>query len=146
MRTRIIVFFLTVTQCFLAGCNLRNPPQRRPSEDPFSTQEPFATPTRSDTERNRDSNTERGTGDTERNRDGINERDRNDTERDRQDNNNDNERDRNGTERDRQDNNTERDRGERSRRRRVHCAGFVNQVGVCQTNEMSLQAPLAHKP
>jgi hypothetical protein len=133
LRTRIIVFSLIVTQCLLAGCNLRNPPQRQtPQDDPFSTQEPFATPTRSDTERNRDSNTERGTGGTERNRDGINERDRNDTERDRD---GINERDRNDRERDRENNNTERNRGEEnSRRKRIHCNGFVNQIGVCQTN------------
>lgn len=144
MRTRIIVFSLIVTQCLLAGCNLRNPPQRQtPQDDPFSTQEPFATPTRSDAERNRDSNTERGTGDTERNRDGTNERDRNDTERDRD---GINERDRNDTERNRENNNTERNRGgENSRRRRIHCNGVVNQIGVCQTHEMNIQPPLVNK-
>lgn len=144
MRTRIIVFSLIVTQCLLAGCNLRNPPQRQtPQDDPFSTQEPFATPTRSDTERNRDSNTERGTGDTERNRDGTNERDRNDTERDRD---GINERDRNDRERDRENNNTERNRGgENSKRRRIHCNGVVNQIGVCQTHEMNIQPPLVNK-
>jgi hypothetical protein len=136
LKARIIVFFLIVTQCFLVGCNLRNQTQQRPTEDPFSTQEPFASPTRGDTERDREGNTESGRRDTERNRDGINERDRNDTERNRDGIN----------ERDREDSNTERERGgERSRRKRVHCNSFVNQVGVCQTHGINLQAPVANK-
>ncbi|MBF2066480.1 MAG: hypothetical protein IGS39_18970 [Calothrix sp. C42_A2020_038] len=118
MRTRIIVFFLTVTQCFLVGCNLRNQTQRRDQQDPFSTQEPFPSPARGDAERNRE-DIERGRGDTERNIERNNERNRDDIR-----------------ERDRENNNTERGRGgERVRRKRVHCAGFVNQLGVCKTND-----------
>ncbi|NJR19529.1 MAG: hypothetical protein HC785_30225 [Calothrix sp. CSU_2_0] len=69
MKTRLIVFFLTATQCFLVGCNLRNPPQRREPQDPFTTeQEPFSNPDRRNNERNndRDRNNDRN---NDRNRD-----------------------------------------------------------------------------
>lgn len=80
MKTRFIVFFLTATQCFLAGCNPRDIPQRREPQDTFGTnQQPLSSPTTSDTERDRGNDTERDRGnDTDRNRDSNT--DRNNTE------------------------------------------------------------------
>ena len=79
MKTRFIVFFLTATQCFLAGCNPRNIPQRGDPQDTFGTnQQPLSTPTTSDTERDRGNDTDRNRGNdtdsdnTERNRGGEN--------------------------------------------------------------------------
>jgi hypothetical protein len=88
LKTRFIVFFLTATQCFLAGCNPRNVPQRREPQDTFPTdQQPLSSPTRSDTERDRGNNNERDRGnDTDRNRDGETDRNRDsDRERDNSD-------------------------------------------------------------
>jgi hypothetical protein len=99
LKTRFIVFFLTATQCFLAGCNPRNIPQRRDPQDTFGTnQQPLSSPTTSDTERDRGNDTERDRGnDTERDRG-------NDTDRNRDSN----------TDR----NNTEGNRGGENRNRR----------------------------
>jgi hypothetical protein len=86
LKTRFIVFFLTATQCFLAGCNPRDIPQRREPQDTFPTQQqPLSSPTRSDTERDRGNDTDRDRGNgTDRNRDSDidSNRDNNDRERD----------------------------------------------------------------
>jgi uncharacterized cupredoxin-like copper-binding protein len=82
LKTRLIVFFLTATQCFLVGCNLRNPPQRREPQDPFTTeQEPFPSPDRRNNDRNSDSNNDRNgnsdrNGNNGRNNDSDNDRNR----------------------------------------------------------------------
>ncbi len=78
MKTRFIVFFLTATQCFLAGCNPRNIPQRREPQDTFPTnQQPLSSPTSRDTELDR-GNTDRNRDDIDRNRDNDREQDNND--------------------------------------------------------------------
>jgi hypothetical protein len=85
LKTRLIVFFLTATQCILfVGCASRNAPQRGEQQNPFPSEQPFSNPTRTDTERN---------GDNDRdNRDGDNNRDNRDRDNNG-DNNRDNDRD-----------------------------------------------------
>jgi hypothetical protein len=88
LKTRFIVFFLTATQCFLAGCNPRNTPQRREPQDTFPTEQQ-PRPTSRDNEGDRGNDNERDRGnDTDRNRD-------RDLDRNDRDNDNDRERDNN---------------------------------------------------
>jgi hypothetical protein len=125
LKTRFIVFFLTATQCFLAGCNPRNIPQRREPQDTFPTdRQPLSSPTSRDNERDRGNDTERDRGnDTDRNRDSNTDRD---IDRNR-DNDNDRERDNN-------------DRGGENRNRQkkygVNNSG-INQVPV-RAHEMRI--------
>jgi hypothetical protein len=111
LKTRLIVFFLTASQCFLVGCNPRNTPQRRESQDPFPTeQQPFPTPNRND----RGGDIERN-GEGNRNRDFDSDRNR-DTERDRNGNRDDD------TNRDRE-NDRERERGGEDTRKKSGARG-----------------------
>ncbi|AFZ03101.1 hypothetical protein [Calothrix sp. PCC 6303] len=100
MKTRLIVFFLTATQCiFFVGCASRNAPQRREQQNPFpSEQQPFSNPTRTDTERNNDNDRDSRNIDNDRNdrdRNNDNDRDSRDRDNDRNDRNDGNHRDRN---------------------------------------------------
>ncbi len=128
MKSRLIVFFLTATQCFLAGCNPRDIPQRREPQDTFPPeQQPLSTPTRGDTERNGGNDTERDRGnDTNRNRDS-------DTDRNR-----DSDIDRDGDSE--RGSNTERDRGGESTRQKKSRANSteINRVHVT-THEMAIR-------
>jgi uncharacterized cupredoxin-like copper-binding protein len=80
LKTRLIVFFLTATQCILfVGCASRNAPQRGEQQNPFPSEQPFSNPTRTDTERNGDNNRDNRDGDNNRdNRDRDNNRDNRD--------------------------------------------------------------------
>jgi hypothetical protein len=90
LKTRLIVFFLTATQCTLfVGCASRNAPQRRDQPDTFPSEQPFSNPTRTDTERNRDNN------DRDNNDRDNNDRDNNDRDNRNGDNNDRDNRDRN---------------------------------------------------
>jgi uncharacterized cupredoxin-like copper-binding protein len=92
LKTRLIVFFLTATQCiFFVGCASRNAPQRREQQNPFPSEQPFSNPTRTDTERNIDNDRDNRDRNNDNDRDN---RDRNnDNDRDNRDRNNDNDRD-----------------------------------------------------
>jgi uncharacterized cupredoxin-like copper-binding protein len=98
LKTRLIVFFLTATQCiFFVGCASRNAPQRREQQNPFpSEQQPFSNPTRTDTERNTDNDRDSRNTDNDRDsRNTNNDRDNRDRNNDRDNRNIDNDRDNN---------------------------------------------------
>lgn len=125
MKSRLIVFFLTATQCFIAGCNPRDIPQRREPQDTFPPeQQPLSTPTRGDTERD-------GGNDTDRNRDSDIDRNR------------DSDIDRNGNSE--RGSNTERDRGGESiRQKKSHANSTeINRVHVT-THEMAIRLSQAN--
>jgi uncharacterized cupredoxin-like copper-binding protein len=85
LKTRLIVFFLTATQCiFFVGCASRNAPQRGEQQNPFPSEQPFSNPTRTDTERNNDNDRDSRNTDNDRN---------NNNDRDNRDRNNENDRD-----------------------------------------------------
>jgi DNA mismatch repair ATPase MutL len=153
LKTRLIVFFLTATQCFLVGCNLRNPPQRQEPQDPFSTeQEPFATPDRRNNDRNNNDRNNNDRNNNDRNNNDRNNNDRNNNDRNNNDrNNNDRNNDRDNNDgnrggnfdRDRRDDtDRDRDRNEDRDRDRGGQRGYEKKHGVqgSSTNKVHVTA------
>jgi uncharacterized cupredoxin-like copper-binding protein len=140
LKTRLIVFFLTATQCiFFVGCASRNAPQPREQQNPFPSEQPFSNPTRTDTERNNDNDRDsRNTDNDRNNRDTNNNNDRNN-----RDTNNNNDRDNrdtnNNNDRDNRDRNNNGGGEYRNRQKKYNAPGWHSHRVNVTTSEMTFR-------